>query len=378
MPGPSFGLDTLPLVDHHCHSVVGRPLDRAAFEPFISEAGAPAPGMTNFDTPLGFAIRRWCAPVLDLEPQASPQDYLARRADLGAEEVDRRFLRGTGIAALLVDTGLRSDELLPLSELGDRAGGVPTHEVVRLEAVAEEVARRGVSAAGFAGAFADELARRARRAIGLKTIVAYRFGLDFDPSPPSAAEVEAAAGEWLRGAESSGRWRLEHPTILRHLLWTGAQHGLPIQFHIGYGDPDIRLHRCNPSLLHEFLLLLRSRQVPVMLLHCYPYQREAAYLAASFPDVYFDLGEAIHYVGRSGPVIMAEALELAPFHKMVFSTDAFGVSELYYLGAFLFRRALGTVLGEAVSDGDWSEPDARRVALLIGAETARRVYRLPG
>ncbi|MFZ0215552.1 MAG: amidohydrolase family protein [Candidatus Dormiibacterota bacterium] len=378
MQDTSFGVDTLPLVDHHCHSLIAQPLDRAAFEPFISEAGAPGPGRTNFDTPLGFAIRRWCAPVLDLEPHTSPDEYLARRTELGAEEVDRRFLGRTGIVELLIDTGLRSDELIPLAELGERAGGVPTHEVVRLESVAQEVAERGVPAAGFAAAFADELARRTQGAVGLKSIVAYRYGLDFEPTPPSAAEVEAAAGEWFAGAEASGRWRLEQPTILRHLLWTGAEHGLPIQFHIGYGDPDIRLHRCNPALLHEFLLLLQPRQVPVMLLHCYPFQREAAYLAASFPDVYFDLGEALHYVGRSGPAVMAEALELAPFDKMVFSTDAFGVSELYYLGAFLFRRALGRVLEDAVGAGDWSAADAARIGRLIGSETARRVYRLPG
>jgi predicted TIM-barrel fold metal-dependent hydrolase len=132
----------------------------------------------------------------------------------------------------------------------------------------------------------------------------------------------------------------------------------------------------NPALLHEFLLRLRPRRVPVMLLHCYPYQREAGYLASSFPDVYFDLGEALHYVGRSAPRIMAEALELAPFTKQLFSTDAFGVSELYFLGTLLFKRALGRVLTEAVDHGDWSRADAERIVTLIGWENAQRVYRL--
>ncbi len=50
-------------------------------------------------------------PVLGLEPFASPLDYMARRAELGAEEVARSFLKEAGMGALLLDTGYRSDEL---------------------------------------------------------------------------------------------------------------------------------------------------------------------------------------------------------------------------------------------------------------------------
>jgi predicted TIM-barrel fold metal-dependent hydrolase len=166
--------------------------------------------------------------------------------------------------------------------------------------------------------------------------------------------------------------------VLRHLLWKGAELGLPIQLHVGYGDPDIRLHRVNPALLHEWLMLLQPRRVPVMLLHSYPYIREASYLAASFPDVYFDIGEVLQYVGRSANRLWAEALELAPFTKQLFSTDAFGISEFYFLATFLFKRALGAVLREAVDAGDWSRADAERIVRLIGWENARRVYRLEG
>lgn len=375
MTGDDFGLAAAPLVDHHCHAVVSGALDQEAFDALIGEAGAAPPGATNFDTPTGLAIRAWCAPVLDLEPHASAGDYLARRQELGPEEVDRRFLGATGIEELLVDTGYRSGELLTREQFGARFGA-PTREIVRLEAVAEEVAASGVTAAGWAVAFADELRRRAARAAGLKSIVAYRYGFDFEPAAPGKVEVQVAVSDWFREAGRRGRGRLQHPTVLRHLLWTGAELGLPIQLHAGYGDPDIRLHRVNPALLHEWLLLLRPRRVPVMLLHCYPYIREASYLAASFPDVYFDVGEVLHYTGRSATRLMAEALELAPFTKQLFSTDAFGVSEFYFLATFLFKRALGAVLREAVGAGDWSAADARRIVRLIGWENARRVYRL--
>ncbi len=375
MTDRDFGLATAPLVDHHCHALVEGPLDLEAFDVLIGEAGPAPPGRTNFDTPTGLAVRAWCAPLLDLEPHASPQAYLARRQELGPDEVDRRLLGATGIVQLLVDTGYRAGDILSREAFGARFGA-PTREIVRLEAVAEEVAASGVTAAGWASAFGEELRRRAAEAAGLKSIIAYRYGFDFEPAPPGKVDLDVAVSDWFRAAERQGSWRLEHPTVLRHLLWTGAELGLPIQLHVGYGDPDIRLHRVNPALLHEWLVLLRPRQVPVMLLHCYPYIREASYLAASFPDVYFDVGEVLHYTGRSATRLMAEAMELAPFTKQLFSTDAFGVSEFYFLATFLFKRALGAVLREAVEAGDWSRADAERIVRLIGWENARRVYRL--
>ena len=61
----------LALVDHHAHPALGSSLPRAVFEKLITESDRPAPaGTTQFDSQLGFAIRRWCAPVLGLEPSA--------------------------------------------------------------------------------------------------------------------------------------------------------------------------------------------------------------------------------------------------------------------------------------------------------------------
>ena len=113
-----------------------------------------------------------------------------------------------------------------------------------------------------------------------------------------------------------------------------------------------------------------------MLLHCYPYHRGAGYLAQAYPHVYLDVGLAINYTGARAAAVVAESLELAPFGKLLFSSDAWGPAELHYLGALLWRRATARVLGEWVADGDWSQADALRVAEMVGAGNARRVYRL--
>jgi uncharacterized protein len=369
-------LDGVALVDHHCHGVVNAALDRQRFELLATEADRPAPpGCTGLDTQVGFAIRRWCAPAIGLEPNASPGDYLERRSALGAAEVNGRLLRAAGIGAFLVDTGYAPDDGLSPAQMAEAAGAT-AREVVRLEAVAERVARDGATARGFAAAYAEALDLAASDAVGLKSVIAYRYGLDFDPEPPSAGEVRDAAGRWLRRVEGTSSPRLDDPVLLRHVIWAGVDRGLPVQFHAGFGDPDLDLDRCDPARMTGFLRAVQRRRVAIMLLHCYPFHRQAGYLSQVFPHVYMDVGLAVNYTGARAAAVIAESLELAPFHKVLFSSDAFALAELYYLGALLFRRAFDEVVGGWVAAGLWSAPDARRVARMVAAGNAERVYGL--
>jgi predicted TIM-barrel fold metal-dependent hydrolase len=371
-------LADLKLVDHHVHGALAADLDRPQFEELITESDRPVPGwMTQFDSQLGFAIRRWCAPVLDLEPHASADSYWKRRHELGIGEVNRRFLRASGVGRFLIETGYRGELLLDLAGMKE-VSGQEVQEVVRLEAVADELARSGVGAEEFGTRFQESLWARSENAVGLKSIAAYRCGLDFDPRPPTVAEVRSAAGRWLREVESGEESRVSDPVLIRHLIWTGVDRGLPLQFHVGYGDPDLDLHHCDPALLTTFIKLVEPRALPLMLLHCYPFHRSAGYLAQAFPHVYFDIGLAINYAGARADSVVAESLELAPFSKMLFSSDAWGPSELHYLGALLWRRATARVLQAWVESGEWSGADALRVASMVGAGNANRVYGLSG
>ncbi len=358
----------LPLIDHHCHAVARDPLGRVALESFLTESDRPPPaGCTTFDSLLGIAVRQRCAPALGLAAGADPAEYVARRAELGGEEANRRLLGAAGLEALLVDTGLAADEMLGLGELAAFSGAT-VREVVRLETVAEDVAASGAGAAEFESAFGEALRRRAAGAVGVKSIVAYRNGLDFDPRAPSSAEVVKAAGRWLTG----GLARIEDEVLLRHLLWEGLATGLPLQLHTGFGDPDEDLARSDPALLTGFLRACAGAGPPVLLLHCYPYHRHAAYLAAIMPHVYLDVGLAIPHVGGRAAAVLAETLELAPFHKLLYSSDAYGLAELYLLAAVAFRESLGEVLTGLRVGG----ADRDRIAAMIASGNARRVYRL--
>ena len=264
-------------------------------------------GASHFDTPIGLAVRRWCPPVLDLEPHASADAYLERRAALGAQEVNRRLMAASGIGTLLIDTGYRSAEVLDHEEMAKLAG-VPAREVVRIESVAEEVA------AGGAGG--RRLTRRVRRSPGRPGEGGSRVQDGARLPGRVRHRPDAAVGRRghrggagggcpaSRPASPSGRVRVEDPALLRLGLWAAVdiarERGMPIQAHAGFGDPDLDIHQANPALLTGFLRLLDPLDVNVVFLHCWPYHREAGYLAAIFRNAYFDLGAALHYAGPAG------------------------------------------------------------------------------
>ncbi len=373
-PGPLPGwIERIELVDHHCHSVVAGTLDREAVGVLLTEGDRPAAGADPFDSMLGLSVRRWCAPLLDLAPNATADDYLARRFELGGSEVTRRLLRASHLSTLLVDSGFRDDELLGVDELGSVAGAAVV-ELLRVETVAEQVADTGVAAADYPEAVAAAVRQRAGGVVGCKSILAYRHGFDVDPNRPADADVRAAAARWLPRRPAA---RLRDPVLLRHALWCAVDTGLPLQLHTGFGDPDEDLHRSNPVLLTGLCRVTATTGTPLVLLHCYPYHREAAWLAHVFGHVHVDVGLASTYVGARASDLLAEVLELAPFGKLLYSSDAFGLPELYYLAALRFRQAAHRVLHGWCDAGEAAAPDVRRIAAMIAAGNARRLYRLP-
>ncbi|GAA4868832.1 amidohydrolase family protein [Kitasatospora terrestris] len=362
------------MIDQHCHSVLAGDLDDAAFAALLTESDLPpAPGTSRWESSIGLAVRRWCAPALGLPALAEPADYLARRREL--PDPAGTLLRAAGLDALLVDTGLTAAAgrpLLPLAELG-AAAGARVREVVRLESVAERTARDAAGPAGWLAATAEALhGAAAGGAVAFKSVLAYRSGLAVPPEPPSAAEVLRAAGQWLRGP----RTRLADPVLGRHLLWTALDCGLPIQFHTGLGDPDLRPADGDPALLADFLRTAGPRGVPVVLLHCYPYHRTAAWLAHCFPHVSVDVGLTLSHTGARAAAVLGEVLEVAPFDQVLFSTDAYGLPELYLAGAAQFRHALAVLLAGWQRDGACTAADAGRITRRTSGANARRLYRL--
>lgn len=369
-------LSDVPLFDHHCHGVITKDVDREEFEALISESSRPATaGTTRFDSQVGFQVLANCAPLLDLGPFCDPEEYIARRNELGAEEVNRRFLRAANISVYGIETGHDAGRINGPEDMANIAKAHQC-EIVRLERLAERVIERvrdsvGASSNELLAAIERELDARLETAAGVKTIAAYRIGFDFDAARPATSEVEACAARLLA---SEGPVRLDESVMIRHLIWLAIDRACVIQVHVGYGDDDVDLHRCDPLLLTRLLRATVDSGARFTLLHCYPFHREAGFLADVFPHVYFDVGLGVNYTGSRSEAIIAESLELAPFGKILFSSDAWGASELYYLGAMLFRRGLTNALNRFAELDGWPIEQQQRVARMIGYDNAARVY----
>jgi len=232
-----------------------------------------------------------------------------RRLATDPDEYGSAFLRATNTELLLVDDGYPpADVGTTWGELGE-LGGCRALPVLRLEIRGERAAAEAASA-------------RERGYVALKTIAAYRGGLD-RVSGPVVAALEANEA-------------------------TGAP--LPVQVHCGFGDSDLWLARADPSHLKP--LVERFSETRFVLLHCYPFVREAGWLAHVYGNVFFDLSLTIPHVSR--PVAaLEEALELAPVSKLLYASDAARTPELYFLAARWWRDALAQVLDD--------EEDARRI-----------------
>ncbi len=281
-------LENVPLVDHHVHGCWLDAPDRARFENGLNEANVQplADFDSAFDTQLGFAVRAHCAPMLGLPRHADADAYWNRRSEHTESDLARLFLSDARVSDWLVDTGFASG-VADLDAMATLSVG-RVHEIVRLESVAEDAIKES---GDYAAAFARLLDERAKTAIATKSILAYRGGFDGDLSEPTPAEVTDAATRWR---DRPGT-RLTERVLLRFGLHQALRLGRPLQFHIGFGDRDCDLHRTNPLYLLDFLRT--SGDTPIMLLHCYPYEREAGYLAQAFNNVYLDGGLAINYLG---------------------------------------------------------------------------------
>ena len=280
------------------------------------------------------------------------------------------LLPAAGVARWIVDTGFKGDLITTPRRLTELSG-VPSSEILRLERLAEDLLESGTTPESFPDAFRAALVHAADspNVVGTKTIAAYRTGFDIDWTRPTDADVVGHAREL---ADRPRPLRVDNPVLIAFGVHEAAAHGLPIQVHVGFGDRDLDLHRTDPMLL---LPLLRAMiPVPVLLLHCYPFHRQAGYLAQAFDHVNFDVGLAINYLGARSTGLVAEAMETAPFAKQLYSSDAFGPPELHVLGSVLWRRAMGVVLGGWVNTGDCAEQDAIRIVDMIGVRNAERVY----
>jgi len=374
----TLDLSPLPVLDHHCHSLLRRqtPFSPIEFQRFFSEGGDETIVTAHVPNTIYF---RWAikelARFLGCEPTA--EAVLAARAALDPKAWATRLVRDANIPRLLVDYGFQGDETLTHDELQAHLPG-RIHPILRLETLAQELIVRHETFASMVDAYVAVLeGARAAGYVGLKSIVAYRTGLAIAPPEPGESARAFAAAK--ARARRDGTVRLADKALNDHLvllaLHVAERQQLPVQFHTGFGDADLDLRLANPLLMRSLFESGRYHHVPFVLLHAsYPYVRELGYLATLYGNVFADVGLAIPFVTVDIPALWSQLLGLTATSKILFSTDAYSIPEIYWLAARWGRWGLARALDGAMACGALTEAEALESARAILGGNAARLY----
>ncbi|MEP7287084.1 MAG: amidohydrolase family protein [Chloroflexota bacterium] len=213
--------------------------------------------------------------------------------------------------------------------------------------------------------------------IGLKSIIAYRTGLDIQLVTRDNAL--RAFGPVKDRADAEGKLRLADKMLCDYLLLKALEvanwQELPIQFHTGFGDTDVDLLKANPLNMRTVLQSGKFDKVKFVLLHsAYPYTRELGYLAAMYPNVFMDISLAIPFATMEIPRMLHQIFGMTPFTKVLYSLDAFSIPEIFWLANKWGHAALEQVLAEFVDLGALTEQQALRAGRQVLGDNARVIY----
>jgi uncharacterized protein len=372
----------IPFVDHHVHAPRKgeHALTAAEFRRPFTEAALPAVWEERLSSQLGYRwMVRELARVLHVAPQEAA--VLAARNAAAPAEYHRLLADDANLGAAYDDDLFEAGQCYSAGEWAALIGR-PVHRLLRVEVFVEQGFPTCATLDDALERLTDEIAAAPERGIvGLKSIAGYRAGLAF--APPSGEQRRGAAAAYARAREAAlggGSGRIANKDLVDTIVWTAIEAAvplrLPMQFHVALGDDDIVLTRNDPSLMRALFTHEPFRAVPLVLLHCYPYHRQAGYLASLYPNVYVDLGLTIPLVGPGAARALAEALELAPADQVLASTDGHMTPEFQWFAVLVWRWALARVLGRYVEWGVLDQGEALQTAAAILRDNAWRLYPL--
>jgi uncharacterized protein len=265
---------------------------------------------------------------------------------------------------------LTPHSLTPYAELAGR----PVWELQRLEPTVDAAIGDGAGVRDVLDTVDTLMSAAASRgAVGFKTVLAYRTGLDVDPT----ATVESAQRS-LSATDVPVRHRGKalRDLLLRHVLGRCTDLGLPIQIHTGFGDSEIRPASADPLLLDPLLRTVEGRSARIVLLHgSWPWHDAVGYLAAVHRNVWAELSLVQLFAPATTAERMLRLLEVAPTNRVLFGSDGHGSPESVWFGCLLLHEAWDTVRtllrGKGAGD-DWLD----RVHDGVFGANARSVYGL--
>ncbi len=372
-----MNLNHIPIYDHHAHALYYEHLWRSeALEPYFTEAYDPVI-LKDFVKDNLYFKRSMRDLAAFYKCDSTVEAVLEARQKWNYQELCQQMFKAANISQWLIDDGIWADKLMTVAE-SQAHTGVKTFRVARLETELAKLLPKFDSPAKLLSAFAEHLYSLAPNVIAFKSIIAYRTGLDITHHHPSTLERTFSE---LKNQAKTEVVKIVNKPLLDEALWVAlevaAQTNKPIQFHTGYGDPDLNLRLANPLHLRTIFETPALKNVNVVMLHCYPFVKETGYLASVYAGAYLDVGLTIPYTSvHAMKTAMHEALHLSPITKVLFSTDAQRTPEIFYLAAKWGRKVLGDVLDETVNNGDLTASEATWAAERILQQNSAELYKV--
>jgi len=375
-------LTSIAVVDNHCHPVLlEQQMETLRYRAYFTEASDPIFAEEHVANSVYYLwMMRQLALLFGCKDKGNEEEVLAARGRLAADTLLERFYRAATIDTLILDVAHPRPDICYSPERMGELGHCRTARMLRLETLMQDLIIE-------VGDFDELVARysvaltnlRTHGYVALKSIAAYRTGLNIARWSKDQA---VAAFREARAAIYNNTLRIAHKPLIDYLLHVAfghaAEQALPIQFHTGYGDSDTDMRLGNPLHLRGVLEEEAYREMPVVLLHeSYPYTQLGAYLAAVYPQVYFDLSYTIPFVDRLEMLnFTRQALGVAPSSKLMFSSDGIFLPEMHWAAAIRGRSVLGQVLDEMLENDEIDEEQGYLLARQVLHDTAYAIYRL--
>lgn len=384
----------LPVVDVHCHPFLKQhELTAEQFTNLVSFPGGSAEYMAEGGVAAGddltdeiqrvrrdvvyfrYLVRR-LAEFFDCKPDLESVLEQRNKATEDYAGYIKHLFEDCSLTTLVTDFGYPK----PLLDRAQFTRDMPVEvvPVYRIEPLIAELLKEEIEWADFQRRYDDALAEALQGEAyrGLKSIIAYRTGLDVSPLSRTPDQGFHAWDAIKRGIGGQATKKLRDHLLCRALELC-IEYDVPIQIHTGIGDHEVNLTMCRPALLMDLLRFPAFRACKVLLVHSgYPYSWEAGYMANVLPRVYCDVSEGIPFAGGAARRIYSEVLEMAPLSKVAYGSDGFNLPEVNYVAAKLGKTALARALEDLVDAGMLSAHEAQDAARLILADNARRLYRL--
>jgi len=272
---------------------------------------------------------------------------------------------------VIVDTGYPR----PSVDLGTftRSMNCEVQHVFRSESLTDELLNTKETFSDFLTAWDASIDRALRdpNCVGLKSIIAYRAGLDVCPTTKDEAASNHAA--YLRDATTSLKPLLDF--LFVRALDRVTSDNKVLQVHTGMGDTDIIAEKAHPMCLFELLKQPPFSQAKVVLVHGgFPWVSEAAAMAGLLANVYLDLSLSCSFFPLRTGTRLLEALEQAPPQKIIHGSDGIALPELIWLGGKLTKEALTEVFAELIRKKKSSISEAEEISKLILYQNAELLY----